>query len=270
MPGILGKDVPVYTQKRNPANVIQRAGSPSSAAVDNDLGTLYVDVTANAMYALVDKTSGTATWAVLGGATLAVQTLSGDSGTATPASGNIQIAGTANQISTSGAAAAITLSLPSAVVAPGTVAATSGFVGSDGSGAPSAGNIGEQIRSAIATGSAVSLTTATAADVTSIALTAGVWDVSGVVEFTAAGTTTVSAGQFASVNTTSATLGTLGDNSIEANWVDANVQQGNCPVYVPPYRLTLAAPATVYLVAQATFGVSTMDAFGRISATRVA
>jgi hypothetical protein len=112
-------------QVPNPANVIQRAGAPGSAGVDNALGTLYINTSTDIIYALVDKTAGVATWAILGGASGAVATLTGGSGGAiSPSSGNITLAGTANQISTVGSGSTITWSLPSAITAPGSFLAT--------------------------------------------------------------------------------------------------------------------------------------------------
>lgn len=121
------KVVPFYSggQVPNPANVIQRAGAPSSAGTDNPLGTLYINTSTDVIYALVDKTSGVATWAILGGATGAVATITGDSGGAiSPSAGNITLAGTANQVTTAGSGSTITLSLPSAITAPGSITAT--------------------------------------------------------------------------------------------------------------------------------------------------
>jgi hypothetical protein len=66
-------------------------------------------------------TSGTATWNVLASSPGNIDTLTGDSGVVTPSAGNIDLLGTANEIVTTGAGAAITWSLSSTLVAPGTV-----------------------------------------------------------------------------------------------------------------------------------------------------
>ncbi len=130
-------------------------------------------------------------------------------------------------------------------------------------GTPATGFMGEQIRSAVASGSAVTLTTATAANITSISLTAGIWDVTGVVMFKGAVTGTASG---ASIGTTSATTGTQGDNYITTPTVSTSLDLG---VVVPPYRISLTSTTTVYLVGIAIFTVGTQTAYGRISATRV-
>lgn len=63
-------------------------------------------------------------WILLGTAGGALATLTGDSGTATAAAGNIDVLGTANQITTTGAADTLTLSLPAAITAPGSLTTT--------------------------------------------------------------------------------------------------------------------------------------------------
>jgi hypothetical protein len=130
--------------------------------------------------------------------------------------------------------------------------------------APSAGFLGEQIRSAVAVGSSVSLTAGTQTNVTSISLTAGIWDVSTICQFQGITTgTQLDSGP----NTTSATLGTSGDNSVEdifpATTVSNKVQT------VPAWRVTLSTTTTVYLVARVSYTVGAATAYGRISATRV-
>jgi hypothetical protein len=124
--------------------------------------------------------------------------------------------------------------------------------------------IGEAVRSFVAQGSAVALTNNIPANVTTISLTAGDWDVSGicVIQGTLTGTYVVG-----SINTTSATRGTSGDNDVFSPTMPTAIS-GVCLV-IPNYRLSLTATTTVYLVAQAGFTAGTASAFGRLSATRV-
>lgn len=130
--------------------------------------------------------------------------------------------------------------------------------------APSAGYVGEQIRSFIAVGSAITLSTGVQANITSISLTAGIWDVSGVVMMRGNVTGTAFGG---SINTVSATVGNSGDNYVTTPFgANAVVDNG---IVIPSYRLTLTATTTTYLVAVAVFTVGTQTAYGRISATRV-
>jgi hypothetical protein len=70
----------------------------------------------------------------------AVNTLTGDSGGAiSPTSGNINISGTANEITTTGSGSTITLSTPATFVAPGTISATTKYLVPVAGGAATAG-----------------------------------------------------------------------------------------------------------------------------------
>lgn len=129
--------------------------------------------------------------------------------------------------------------------------------------APSAGFLGEQIRATIASGAAIPSLTTAVTDVTSIVLTAGVWDVSGIVMFHDMTTATL---QQASINTTSATLGTAGDNLIQSTFVSTTA--GDVGLSIPSWRVTTTG-ATVYLIGSGTYTVGTGSLYGRISAVRV-
>lgn len=130
-----------------------------------------------------------------------------------------------------------------------------------------AGNVGEFIQSTIAVGSAVALTTNTAANVTSITLTAGDWDLWGTVLFSAAGTTTLTI-VAAGLNTTSATL-SVTPESYSATTYFGNVITGFTPTQnVGPTRITTSGSTTVFLIGFSTFGVSTCSAYGSIQARR--
>ncbi len=133
--------------------------------------------------------------------------------------------------------------------------------------APTAGTVGEQIRSAVASGSAVSLVSATGKTITSISLTPGIWDVSCLCTFSIAGG--VATVTNASISTTNNTLlGILGDSVASSNSVPVSGVTDNSLV-VPAYRISLSATTTIYMVGQMTFTVAG-SAYGRISATRVA
>ena len=87
---------------------------------------------------------------------------------------------------------------------------------------------------------------------------------SGIVQFNGAVTGT---GTGASIVTTSAAVGTQGDNYITSPTVSAtNIDYG---LSIPSYRILLSSTTTVYLTAVALFTVGTCKAYGRISATRV-
>lgn len=133
--------------------------------------------------------------------------------------------------------------------------------------APSSGFVGQQIRSFIDTASAVSLVTDTGKTVTSISLTAGIWDVSSILGFLPATGTSVTQLQ-SSISST--------DNTIDSNYGDQSIATSfaaqlelKSTLTIPSFRITLASTTTYYLVAQAQFSISTYTAYGRISATRV-
>jgi hypothetical protein len=128
-----------------------------------------------------------------------------------------------------------------------------------------AGEIGQYTSSLVAVGSLVSLTTATAANVTSISLTAGDWDVEGNinVSYTAATMTAFTGG----IGSTSATLPTDGSEVQSGlTLTTTTVKNG---VTVPRKRMSLAGTTTVYLVASTTFTAGTAGAYGGITARRV-
>lgn len=132
-----------------------------------------------------------------------------------------------------------------------------------------AGKYGEYVTSTLGSGSATSLSTLTAKSVTSISLTAGDWDVDGIVNFITATTTNVVALAFG----TSTTNNSLdGDNTFADYYnapagvvYDAVTIRGNAPTR----RISVSSTTTVYLVAVAIFSVSTVTAHGMIRARRV-
>jgi hypothetical protein len=150
-------------------------------------------------------------------------------------------------------------------------ATTGQLAGTTTNDSATAGNIGEYISATVAVGSAVSLTTGTAANITSISLTAGDWDVWGFAEFTGASTTTVTALQ-ASISATSASVAREGDGSYHAEGqpsaaIFGTVQDRTLPV--GPIRLSLSGSSTsYYLNAAATFATSTCSVYGSLYARR--
>jgi hypothetical protein len=134
-----------------------------------------------------------------------------------------------------------------------------------------AGYAGEYTSSTIALGSRVSLTTGTAANVTSLSLSAGDWDVRGIVKFTGGGTTNVVYAQGQS-GTTSATVNV--DPALITDWsfgvaglVAFAANDFGAPIVTQRY--SFASTTTVYLIARASFTVSTCQAHGSISARRI-
>lgn len=130
------------------------------------------------------------------------------------------------------------------------------------------GYIGEYVESTVALGAAVSLTTGVVTNITSISLTAGDWDVSGVVLMDSGATTNITR-VTAGTSSTSATADiTKGYYShIHSGYVPGGGQFRAMPLNTS--RFSLSGTTTIYLVALANFTVSTCTAYGTISARRV-
>src|SRR5262249_49332257 len=130
-----------------------------------------------------------------------------------------------------------------------------------------AGYVGEYIEGEVLVASAVSLTTATSADVTSISLTAGDWDVWGEVNTAPDGTTTQTiVGGW--ISTTSATFPTR-PNKGAYNFVSAIPTAGTPNSIVTGMRrYSLSTTTTVYLTIYCEFAVSTNKGYGIICARR--
>jgi hypothetical protein len=130
------------------------------------------------------------------------------------------------------------------------------------------GYIGEYVSSTVAFGSAVSLTSASASNITSISLTAGDWDVWGNVGFAPSGITSYTS-QSAYITTTSVTDpgppngGAYATNNPTGNGGGFNVLSG---LYT---RISLSTTTTVYLGALVSWTGGTMKAYGAIGARRV-
>lgn len=96
------------------------------------IGQNWVDSIGNSVYELTSFSSSNGTlsanWIALGGGSTTLSTLSGDTGTANPSNGNIQIAGTANEITTAASGSTVTISVPSSFIAPGSITATVGNI----------------------------------------------------------------------------------------------------------------------------------------------
>ena len=131
-----------------------------------------------------------------------------------------------------------------------------------------AGKIGEIISSAVVVGSAVSLSTATGANITSISLTAGDWDVRACAGFHGSGTTVFFSTR-AGINTTTATLPLASAGGLVVKGEAAGVVYSYDQVLgVPTVRVSVGSTTTVYLVAYSDFTTSTMVAYGFIEARR--
>jgi hypothetical protein len=125
--------------------------------------------------------------------------------------------------------------------------------------------LGEQITSFINSSSSVSLSTNVVSNITSINLSPGIWNVSGMVVFKGAVGATKNQG---SIVTTSATLGDSGNN-LALTPTNPNAAS-DISLTIPPYRVNATSTMSVYLTAESTFSAGSISAYGSISATRVA
>ena len=145
----------------------------------------------------------------------------------------------------------------------GTVTPTGGIVGTTTNNNAAAGCVGEYVSSAIEYASRVSLTTSTPANVTSISLTAGDWDVDFTVIFSGASTGTY---VIACINSTSAAM-TYGAGSFSSS-PTMPTSAADCS-YLMRKRVSISSTTTYYGVAEAGFSVGSPTAYGRLSARRV-
>ena len=140
---------------------------------------------------------------------------------------------------------------------------TIGITGTTTTNNANAGAVGEYVTNSA---SGIALTNATSTNITSISLTAGDWDVRGVINFIPAATTVIQA-YAASVNNVSATQGGLGFSANILSTVPAG--NGNPQIATPVARFSLASTTTIFLVGTPFFSVSTMTGSGVIAARRV-
>ena len=135
----------------------------------------------------------------------------------------------------------------------------------DGSDA-AAGRVGEFMSSTVgAPGLAISNNVQ--ANVTSLALSAGDWDVRGEVWFRLGTGTTGSVE--AGISTVSASLPNDPGSGSRATQTFVHQASSGQVLALAPCRISLAAPATVYLVALCGYTADTTSAYGRLEARRV-
>jgi hypothetical protein len=121
-----------------------------------------------------------------------------------------------------------------------------------------AGNLGEYISSTVTAGAPVGISSSTSTNVTSISLTAGDWDLWGVIIFQVMSVAATTCQAW--MNTVSATPPTL-PNGGGFNAIYSTLSAGTS-IPCGPWRLSLASTTTVYLTAFATFsGASNVIGF---------
>lgn len=131
-----------------------------------------------------------------------------------------------------------------------------------------AGYVGEYLEVDVASGSPVALTTNTAKTIASLALTAGDWDVEASCFLLPAASTSVSRSQAGISSVTDSA--SFVNNSAHQIISSAAQVPGNVATScrAGPVRISISGTTTYYLVAFSTFTVSTMSAYGHMSARR--
>jgi hypothetical protein len=181
------------------------------------------------------------------------------------------ITGTANQITVTngdGVAGNPTLSTPQDI-ATSSMPTFAGII-STAQTTPAAGQIGELISATATTGS---LTSNVAVNITSVSLTAGVWDVQSYVEFDTTGTIAGNTQYFGAISTTTASLTGTGENGTAQTGGQLAVSGTNgVGFHVGSTRVTITSTTTIYLncrgFASVTF--TNVTATGVLRAARVA
>lgn len=125
--------------------------------------------------------------------------------------------------------------------------------------------IGEYVDAELTFSNRTALTDSTAKNVTSITLTAGDWDVTGVIGYYATSATALNF--YSGTNTTSATFGA--DRSYAQRYTVLTAATTGMKDAVPVNRIAITSTTTVYLVARADFSAGTIEAWGTIRARRV-
>lgn len=144
-----------------------------------------------------------------------------------------------------------------------TPSSTAGIVGTTTNDNANAGSIGEYLS---AQSSSTPISNNTSTNITSLSLTAGDWDVSGIILF-APGSGATATAFFGSISTTSATLGPLGTTY---QITPVSITAGNgITTPTPVVRISIASTTTVYLVGYSTLSGGTVNTTGFIRARRV-
>jgi hypothetical protein len=132
------------------------------------------------------------------------------------------------------------------------------------------GIIGEYVNAKLGSGAAVSLTTTVAANIASLALTPGDWDISGCVQFASAAPATGGLCEIG-ISTISATISSTTASTYNGNALSYTTVTGAIKrLDIVPTRISISATTTHYLVAKGTFSTANVGAYGIIQARRVA
>jgi hypothetical protein len=130
-----------------------------------------------------------------------------------------------------------------------------------------AGMVGELVKVTIATGNSVALGTGVTATITAMPLSAGDWDCSGAVDYTFGAATSIT--NLTGGISLSGALGAQ-DTGFDFETPAAVPSAAATATWVTPVvQVSQAVSATVFLVSQATFTVSTVNTYGTIRCRRM-
>lgn len=132
---------------------------------------------------------------------------------------------------------------------------------------PTSGNIGEELQTVVASGSAVSLTTATIADITSQAYTAGNWLVVANPTFVGTGITATELQAFIGTASGNVTTGQTTANTTFGTPFIVGATAQDTPFICWPFNTS--GTGTLFLKAKATFSVGTCAAYGALTLIRL-
>lgn len=152
--------------------------------------------------------------------------------------------------------AAITLSLPTAIQGTAT------------NDSAAAGYVGQYVESVVGSGSVG--TNAQYFDVTSISLTAGDWDVTGIIMYFRNGASWT--GVECGISQTSGNSGVglvAGSSDVYAYHTAAGTSENYRSLSIPSLRISLSGTTTIYLKGYAEYTAATPNRYGRLSARRV-
>lgn len=146
---------------------------------------------------------------------------------------------------------------------------STGLVGITSGSSKSAGYVGEVIQASVASGSAVSLTTATVTEITHIDLTSGLWMISANPTFLG---TAITGTELQAFYSTASSTSTAGQDTYNTSYSDpfSATTTGRATASISGYILNLSGNGSIYLKAKATFTIGTCTAYGGITAVRIA
>jgi len=143
---------------------------------------------------------------------------------------------------------------------------TNGIVGTTTNNNANSGSYGEYL-TGTTTGS--SATSGTSLNAASVSLTAGDWDVTGIIQ-TVPGTGTTQTSIATGISTQSATIQNITGSFQNTQNMSLNFSaSAQINLTAPVTRISIASTTTIYLVAYVVFGVSTLSVDGFIRARRI-